>query len=116
MPAAPRHSFNTVDKGEGSPGRLYRYRLQLVVLRGTKIGGIQLLIHEIMPVSDGVLLKRPKDAIPEFFVEGSRLKTEGVEECVRAAPLDRTKLRTLHQVLAKAMPARRRGYCKRSDV
>jgi hypothetical protein len=63
-----------------------------------------------------MILKYSKDAISEFFVEGSRLKTEGVEECVGAAALDRIKFRTLHQFPAKAMPSRGRGHGKRSDV
>ena len=69
-----------------------------------------------MLVSDWMVLKRSKDAISEFFVKGSRLKTEGVEECIGAATLDGIKFCTLHQLLAKAMPSRRRGHRKRSDV
>jgi hypothetical protein len=34
----------------------------------------------IMLVSDQMILKHPKDAIPEFFVEWSGLETEDVEE------------------------------------
>jgi hypothetical protein len=63
-----------------------------------------------------MILKHSKDAIPEFLLEGSRLKTEGVEECVGAAEFDRIKFRTLHQFPAKAMSSRRRGHGKRSDV
>jgi len=69
-----------------------------------------------MLVSGRMILKHSKDAISEFFVEGSRLKTEGVEECIGAASLDRIKFRTLHQFPPKAMPSRRRGHGKRSDV
>jgi hypothetical protein len=79
-------------------------------------GAIQLLSHEVMLVSGRMILKHSKDAISEFFVEGSRLKTEGVEECIGAASLDRIKFRTLHQFPPKAMPSRRRGHGKRSDV
>ena len=63
-----------------------------------------------------MILKRSKDAISEFFVKGARLKTEGVEECISAATLGGIKFRALHQFLAKAMPSRRGGYGKRSDV
>ena len=52
-------------------------------------GGIQLLSHEVMLVSGRMLLKHSKDAISEFFVEGSRLKTErcrGMHRCSRARP------------------------------
>jgi hypothetical protein len=69
-----------------------------------------------MLVSCRMILKRSKDAISEFFVKGSRLKTEGVEECIGAATLDSVKFRSLHQFLAKTMPSRRRGHGKRSDV
>jgi hypothetical protein len=69
-----------------------------------------------MLVSGWMVLKRSKDAIPEFFVKGSRLKTEGVEECIGAATLDSIKFRTLHQFLATTMPSRRSGHGKRSDV
>jgi len=76
----------------------------------------QLLSHEVMLVSDWMVLKRSKDAISEFFVKGSRLKTEGVEECIGAATLERIKFRTLHQFLAKTMPSRSRCHGKGSDV
>ena len=69
-----------------------------------------------MLVPDRMIFKRPKNVLPEFFVERSRLKTEGVEECIGAASLDRIKFRTLHQFPPKAMPSRRRGHGKRSDV
>src|ERR1700675_3799580 len=69
-----------------------------------------------MLVSDGVIFKRPKYPVPEFFVERSRLKTEGVEERIGATALDRIIFRTLHQFLAKAMPSHRRCYRKRSHV
>jgi len=75
----------------------------------------QLLSHEVMLVTFGMVLKRSKDAISEFLVKGSRLKTEGVKECIRAAALHRVKFRTLHQFLAEAMPSRRRGHGKRCD-
>jgi len=61
-----------------------------------------------MLVACRMILKRSKDTISEFFVKGSRLKTERVEECIGAAMLNRIKFRTLHQFLAKAMPSRRR--------
>jgi hypothetical protein len=66
-----------------------------------------------MLVSSRMILKHPKDAIPEFFVEWSGLETEGVEECIGAAALDRIEFRTLHQLPAKAMPSRRRGYYRK---
>jgi hypothetical protein len=43
--------------------------------------GIQFLSHEVMLISVRMLFKRSEDAVSEFFVEGSRLKTEGVKEC-----------------------------------
>jgi hypothetical protein len=42
-----------------------------------------------MLVPDRMIFKRPKDAVPELFVEWLRLKTEGVEECIGATALDR---------------------------
>jgi hypothetical protein len=69
-----------------------------------------------MLVSGWIVLKRSKDVISEFFVKWSRLKTEGVEECIGAATLDSIKFRTLDQFLAKTMPSRRRGHGKRFDV
>src|ERR1700682_787024 len=78
--------------------------------------GIQILSHEIMLVSDGMIFKRPKDAIPELFVKWSCLKAEGVEKCIGAAALDGIEFRTFHQFPAKAMPTHRRGYRKRSHV
>ena len=69
-----------------------------------------------MLVSGWIVLKRSKDVISEFFVKWSRLKTEGVEECIGAATPDSIKFRTLHQFLAKAMSSRRSRHGKRSDV
>ena len=63
-----------------------------------------------------MILERSKDPISKFFVEGSRLKTEGVQECIGAATLQGVKFRTLHQLPAKAMPSRRRSHGKRSNV
>jgi hypothetical protein len=56
------------------------------------IGGIQFLRHEIMPVSNGVIFKRPKCPVPELFVKWSRLKTEGVKECIGTSALNRIGL------------------------
>ena len=69
-----------------------------------------------MLMSDRMILKCPKNAISEFFVEWSGLKTEGVEECIGAAALDCIEFCTLHQIPAKALPSRRRGYRKRCYV
>ena len=44
------------------------------------------------------------------------MKTEGVEECIGAASLDRIKFRTLHQFPPKAMPWHRCGYRKGFDM
>ena len=76
----------------------------------------QLLTHEVMLVSCRMVLKRSKDAISEFFVKGSGLKTKGIEECIGAPTLDCIKLGTLHQFLAKATAARGLGHGKRSNV
>ena len=78
--------------------------------------GIQLLSHEVMLVPGGMILKHPKDAISEFFVEGSRLKTEGVKESIGASALNRIKFRTLHQFPAESVPSSRRAYSKRSNM
>ena len=48
-----------------------------------------------MLVACRMILKRSKDTISEFFVKGSRLKTERVEECIGAGMLNRIKFRTL---------------------
>ena len=69
-----------------------------------------------MLVSDRMILKYSKNAISEFLVEGSRLKTEGVQECIGAATPNRIKFRALHQFLAIALPSRRRSHGKRSDM
>src|SRR5271166_4233651 len=69
-----------------------------------------------MLVSDGVIFQRPKYSVPELFVKWPCLKTEGVEECIGAAALDRIEFRTLHHLPTKAMPAYRRGYRKDSNV
>ena len=69
-----------------------------------------------MLVSGWMVLQRSKDVISKFFVKGSRLKTEGIEECIGAAPLDSITFRTLHQFLAKTALSSRRGYDKCSDV
>src|ERR1700686_397560 len=69
-----------------------------------------------MLVPDRMIFKRPEYAVPEFFVERSRLKTEGVEVCIGATAFDRIGFGTLHQFLAKAMPSHRRGYRKGSNV
>lgn len=69
-----------------------------------------------MPVSNRMILTNCKDAISEFFVEGSRLKTEGVQECVAAATLDRVKFRGLHQLPTESTPSHKRDHGKRSDV
>jgi hypothetical protein len=69
-----------------------------------------------MLVSGRMILKHSADAISEFFVEGSRLKTEGVQECIGAATLNRVKFRTHHQFLTKATPSHSRSHGKRSDV
>jgi hypothetical protein len=82
----------------------------------TSFGRIQVLSHEVMLVPGRMILKRPKDAIPEFFVEGSCLETEGVEVCIGAAALDGIDFSTLHQLSAKAMLSHRRGYGKGSNV
>src|ERR1700760_5005886 len=66
-----------------------------------------------MLVSERMILQRPKYAIPQFFVEGSRLKTEGIEECIGTAAFDRIVFRTLHQFLAKTTPSHRGGHRKR---
>ena len=80
------------------------------------VHGIQVLRHEVMLVSGRMILQRPKYTVPQFFVEGSRLKTEGVEECIGTAALDRIVLGTLHQFLAKAAPSHWGGHRKRSHV
>jgi CelD/BcsL family acetyltransferase involved in cellulose biosynthesis len=69
-----------------------------------------------MLVSSWMVLQRSKDAVPEFFVKGLRLKTEGVEERICAVTLGSITLRTLHQFLAETAPSYRRSHGKRSDV
>jgi hypothetical protein len=69
-----------------------------------------------MLVPSGMVLKGSEDAIAEFFVEGSCLKTEGIEECIRASALDRIGFRALHELRAEAMPSRRRRQGKGSDL
>src|ERR1700741_282142 len=76
----------------------------------------QLLGHEVVPVSGRMVLQRSKNAIPEFFVKGSCLKTKSVEECVSAAALDSIELRTFHQLLAKPLASRGRSHRKCSDM
>ena len=44
----------------------------------SSFGRIQFLSHEVMLVSDRMILKRPKDAVPQFFIKRFCLKTEGV--------------------------------------
>jgi hypothetical protein len=69
------------------------------------LGGFQLLGNEVKLVSGRIILKHSKDPLSEFLNrQGSRLKIEGVEECIGAAALDRIKFRTLRQFRAKAMP------------
>ena len=63
-----------------------------------------------------MILQHAKDPIAQFFVEGPRLKTEGVQEGIGAATLPRITLRPLQQFPAKALPARRRGQRERPDV
>ena len=82
----------------------------------SSFGRIQFLSHEVMLVSDRMILKRPKDAVPQFFIKRFCLKTEGVEECIGAAALNRIEFRTLHQLPAKAMTSHRRSHGERSHV
>ena len=91
-------------------------RQEVVSLAGCGWSNLQLLRHEVMLVSGRMILERSKDPISKFFVERSRLKTEGVQECIRAAALQCVKFRTLHQFPAKATPSRRRSYGERSNV
>jgi hypothetical protein len=72
--------------------------------------GTQFLRHEIVLVSGGMIFKRPKYPVPEFFVKWSCLKTEGVEVCIRAVALDRIEFRTLHQFLSKALSSHWHGH------
>jgi len=69
-----------------------------------------------MLVSGRMILQRPKYTIPQFFVKGSRLKTEGVEKCIGTATLDRIVFRALHQFPAEATPSHWGGHRKRSHV
>jgi hypothetical protein len=46
-----------------------------------------------MLVPDRMIFKRPEYAVPEFFAERSRLKTEGVEECIGATAIDKRRVR-----------------------
>jgi hypothetical protein len=57
---------------------------------------LQLLGHEELLVSRRMVLERSKDVISEFFVKRWRLKTEGVEESISAAALDRIEFSPLH--------------------
>jgi hypothetical protein len=64
--------------------------------------GTQLLRHEIVVESGGVIFERSKYPIPELFVKWSGLKTEGVKECIGAAVLDGVGFGTLHEFFSKA--------------
>jgi len=63
-----------------------------------------------------MILKRSKDPISKFFVEGSRLKTEGVQEGIGATALECVKFRTFHQLTAETAASYRRSHGKRTDV